>query len=181
MVDGPPAHARTYRLYQLLSALTERTLYVTGAYPLAPTALRRALVSAAQAGVDVRLLVPSHSDLRLLNQAARAHYTRLLRNGVRIYLWNGPMLHAKTLVVDGMLALIGSSNLNPFSLLGCYELDLQLQDPVIAGELQSQFLLDLERARELKLEEWRKRPTGARFKERLGAGVLWLPYKLYSG
>ncbi len=181
VVDGPPAHARTYRLYQLLAALAERTLYVTGAYPLAPTALRRALVAAAQAGVDVRLLVPSHSDLRLLNQAARAHYARLLRNGVRIYLWNGPMLHAKTLVVDGLLALIGSSNLNPFSMLGCYELDLQLQDPGIAGALQRQFLLDLERARELKLEEWKRRPTRARLKERLGAGVLWLPYKLYSG
>lgn len=181
VIEGPPAHARTYRLYQLLAALAERTLYVTGAYPLAPTALRRALVSAARSGVDVRLLVPDRSDLRLLNQAARAHYTRLLRNGVRIYLWNGPMLHAKTLVVDGILAVVGSSNLNPFSMLGCYELDLQLQNPGIAGALERQFLLDLERARELTLEEWKKRPAGERLKERLGAGVLWLPYKLYSG
>ncbi len=154
---------------------------MTGAYPLAPTALRRALVSAARAGVDVRLLVPDRSDLRLLNHAARAHFARLLRNGVRIFTWSGPMLHAKSLVVDGMLAVVGSSNLNPFSMLGCYELDLQLQDPTVAGQLERQFLLDLERAHELTLEEWRRRPALERFEERLGAGVLWLPYRLYSG
>jgi len=181
VVDGPPAQARTYRLYQLLAALAEHTLYVTGAYPLAPTALRRALVSAARAGVDVRLLVPDRSDLRLLNQAARAHYARLLRSGVRIYLWQGPMLHAKTLVVDGVLALVGSSNLNPFSMLGCYELDLQLQDPGLAGSLQRQFHLDLERARELTVEDWKRRPKADRISERIGAALLWLPYKLYSG
>ena len=129
----------------------------------------------------MRLLVPDRSDLRALNQAGRAHYTRLLRNGVRIFLWEGPMLHAKTLVVDGMLALIGSSNLNPFSMLGCYELDLQLQDPGIADALQQQFLRDLERSREIKLEQWKRRPARERFQERLGAGLLWLPYRLYSG
>ncbi|HET9983072.1 MAG TPA: phospholipase D-like domain-containing protein [Longimicrobiales bacterium] len=181
VVDGPPAHARAYRLYQLLSALAERTLYVTGAYPLAPAPLRRALASAARAGVDVRLLVPSRSDLRLLNQAARAHYATLLKAGVRIYLWNGPMLHAKTLVVDGMIALIGSSNLNPWSLMGCYELDLQLEDGGVAAALEKQFLRDVQRARELTLADWRHRPAAERWKERLGAGLLWLPYKLYSG
>jgi cardiolipin synthase len=73
IIDGPPAHARVYRLYQLISALAERTIYVTGAYPLAPTPLRSALAAAARAGVDVRLLAPGRSDLPLLNQAARTH------------------------------------------------------------------------------------------------------------
>lgn len=181
VVDGPPAHGRAYRLYQLLSAVAERTVYVTGAYPLAPAPLRRALASAARAGVDVRLLVPSRSDLRLLNQAARAHYASLLRAGVRIYLWGGPMLHAKTLVVDGMIALVGSSNLNPWSLMGCYELDLQLEDRGVASRLEEQFRRDIQRARELTLAAWRRRPAGEQWKERLGAGLLWLPYKLYGG
>jgi CDP-diacylglycerol--glycerol-3-phosphate 3-phosphatidyltransferase/cardiolipin synthase len=104
-----------------------------------------------------------------------------LRAGVRIYLWNGPMLHAKTLVVDGMIALIGSSNLNPWSMMGCYELDLQLEDSGVATALERQFLRDIQRARELSLAEWRHRPAAERWKERLGAGLLWLPYKLYSG
>lgn len=181
VVDGPPAHARTYRLYQLLAALADRSLYVTGAYPLAPAALRRALASAARSGVDVRLLVPNRSDLRLLNQAARAHYASLLRAGVRIYLWNGPMLHAKTLVVDGAIALVGSSNLNPWSMMGCFELDLQLEDPGLAGRLEKQFLDDLERAREITPETWLHRPGSERLQERVGAGLLWLPYKLAGG
>lgn len=180
-VDGPPARARAYRLYQLMAALAERTLYVTGAYPLAPPTLRSALAAAARNGVDVRLLAPGRSDLPLLNQAARAHYASLLRAGVRIHEWTGPMLHAKTVVADGRIALIGSSNLNPFSLLGSYELDVEIQDERLGRALERQFLLDLERAREITLDEWCVRPRMQRALERLGAAALWLPYRIYSG
>ncbi|HLU25884.1 MAG TPA: phospholipase D-like domain-containing protein [Longimicrobiales bacterium] len=181
VVDGPPTHARAYRVYQLIAALAERSLYVTGAYPLAPASLRRALASAARTGVDVRILAPGRSDLPILNQAARAHYTALLRAGVRIYEWTGPMLHAKTVVADGNWALIGSSNLNPFSLWGSYELDVEIQGPELASALERQFLADLDSAREITLEAWRRRPARQRWIERLGAALLWLPYKLYSG
>src|SRR5690606_33417955 len=138
VVDGPPAAARAYRLYQLIAALAERSIYISGAYPLAPAPLRHALVSAARAGVDVRLLAPGRSDIPIVNQAARARYGPLLRAGVRIYEWNGPMLHAKTVVADGTWALVGSSNLNPFSLLGSHELDVEIQDPGIARQLERQ-------------------------------------------
>ena len=181
VVDGPPAHARAYRLYQILAAMAGRSLYVTGAYPLAPVSLRRALAAAARAGVDVRLLVPGRSDVPLLNQAARAHFGALLRAGVRIYEWTGPMLHAKTVVADGALALIGSSNLNPFSFTGNYELDVEIQDAALAGALERQFLKDLASAREITEEAWRARPASQRWRERLGALVLWVPYRLYGG
>lgn len=181
VIDGPPAHARAYRLYQLLAAMAERTLHVTGAYPLAPASLRRALCAAARSGVDVRLLAPGRSDVPLLNQAARAHYASLLRAGVRIHEWTGPMLHAKTVVADGQLALIGSSNLNPFSLSGNYELDVELQSPELAGALECQFLRDLESAREIGPEQWRRRPGSQRWRERLGAAALWVPYRWYGG
>ncbi len=181
VVDGPPAHARAYRLYQILAAMAGRTLYVTGAYPLAPVSLRRALAATARAGVDVRLLVPGQSDVPILNQAARVHYGTLLRAGVRIYEWTGPMLHAKTVVADGALALIGSSNLNPFSFTGNYELDVEIQDPTLAGALERQFLEDLASAREITEEAWRARPAFQRWRERLGAAALWVPYRLYGG
>ncbi len=181
VVDGPPAHARAYRLYQILAATAERTLYVTGAYPLAPISLRRALAAAARSGVDVRLLAPGRSDVPVLNQAARAHYASLLRAGVRIFEWAGPMLHAKSVAADGRLAVIGSSNLNPFSFTGNYELDVELQDPGLAGALERQFLEDLQSAREITLDDWCSRPVGQRLRERLGAAVLWLPYRIYSG
>ncbi|HEX7051898.1 MAG TPA: phospholipase D-like domain-containing protein [Longimicrobiales bacterium] len=181
VVDGPPAHARAYRLYQLIAATAEATLYVTGAYPLAPAPLRSALAAAARAGVDVRLLVPGRSDLPVLNQAARAHYAALLRAGIRIFEWSGPMLHAKTVVADGRIALVGSSNLNPFSLMGSYELDVEVQDTDVAGQLERQFLSDLGRAREITPDAWHRRPRAQRWRERLGAVALWMPYRLYSG
>jgi cardiolipin synthase len=180
IIDGPPIHARAYRLYQLIAALTERTLYITGAYPLFPTPLRSALAAAARSGVDVRLLAPGHSDLALLNQAARAQYTRLLRAGVRIYEWKGPMLHAKTVAADGKLAIIGSSNLNPYSFLSTYELDVIVEDRVIASTLEYQFLDDLEGAREITLAEWSRRPASQRWRERLGVATHWLPYRLFN-
>lgn len=181
VVDGPPAHARAYRLYQLLAALAERSLYLTGAYPLAPASLRSALAAAARAGVDVRLLAPGRSDLPILNQAARAHYAALLDAGIRIYEWTGPMLHAKTVVADGRLAVVGSSNLNPFSFFGTYELDIEIEDPALAGALEEQFRRDLHSAREITRVEWHRRPPRQRWRERAGAALLWLPYKLFQG
>ena len=91
------------------------------------------------------------------------------------------MLHAKTVVADGTWALIGSSNLNPFSLLGNYELDVEIQDGRLAGRLEDQFLADLDRSREIRLADWLRRPRRQRWAERAGALILWVPYKLYDG
>src|SRR5690606_19962899 len=121
------------------------------------------------------------SDVPIINQAARARYGPLLRAGVRIYEWNGPMLHAKTLVADAAWALIGSTNLNPFSLLGTYELDIEIQDAALAGRLERQFLADLDRATEITLEDWRNRPRARRLREHASAALLWFPHRLYSG
>lgn len=181
IIDGPPVHARAYRLYQFITALAERTLYVTGAYPLAPLPLRSALAAAARAGVDVRLLAPGRSDVPPLNHAARAHYAPLLRAGVRIYEWNGPMLHAKTVIADGTIALVGSSNLNPISLFGNYELDVEIEDAPLARTLEAQFLTDLAAAHEITLHDWSRRPSRQRWRERIGAMLLWLPYRIFSG
>lgn len=181
VVDGRPRDARAYRFYQLMASLASRSLYITMAYPLVPTTLRRSLAAAAREGVDVRMLVPSSSDVPVVSHAARAHYGSLLRAGVRLYEWTGPMLHAKTAVADGSVALVGSTNLNPFSLLGNYELDVEIQDPTFAAALESQFLADLERAREVRLAEWRGRGSGRKLRERFSAGLLWLPTRVYSG
>jgi len=180
VIDAPPKATRTYRLYQFVAALAARSLYITGAYTLAPAPLRAALAAAASAGVDVRLLAPGRSDVPIVNQAARAHYASLLRAGVRIYEWQGPMLHAKTMVADEALALVGSTNLNAFSFMACYELDVEIQDPGIGRTLHAQFLRDLENAREITISEWRRRPVRQRLAERLGAAALWLPYRIFT-
>jgi cardiolipin synthase A/B len=180
VVDGTPLRTRAYRLYQLIALLAGRSLYITMAYPLLPLSLRRALATAARMGVDVRLLVPDRSDIPLVTEAARADYEPLLRAGVRIYEWRGAMLHAKTLVADGSLTLIGSTNLTPFSLVGNYELDIEIQDRDFGGRADAQFFLDLENASEITLAAWRQRATLRRWRERLGAATLWVPTRLLS-
>ena len=103
-------------------------------------------------GVDVRLLVPgSNGDLKFLRPISRAGYRPLLEAGVRVFEWNGSMLHAKTAVADGRWARVGSSNLNLASWLGNWELDVAVEDPGFAHEMEQMYLRDLDNATEIVL------------------------------
>lgn len=149
---GRPQQQRLYHLDQLIIGLARDTLWLTDAYPVGTAAYLDSLAQAARAGVDVRLLVPGSTDLPLLGMLARSGYRALLDAGIRIYEWNGPMLHAKTAVVDGCWARVGSSNLNPASWLGNYEMDLVVEDAAFGQQMAQQFLADLERATEIVLD-----------------------------
>ena len=131
VIGGEPGRERTYRVIELLAAGSVERLWITDAYLVAPPRLFQALRDAARDGVDVRLLVPGSSDLPLVRNLSRIGYRDLLRSGVRIYEWDGPMLHAKTIVADGRWVRVGSSNLNPSSLIGNYELDVLVEDAVL--------------------------------------------------
>lgn len=181
VLEGRPRDARAYRLYHFMATVAERSLYLTMAYPILPLTLRRSLASAARAGVDVRMLVPGTSDLPVVNQAARATYGSLLSAGVRLYEWNGPMLHAKSAVADARLSVIGSTNLEPWGLQGNYELDVELESEGFGEMLERQFMADLERSKELRYPEWRRRPWTTRARQRAASALLWLPLRLYPG
>ena len=124
-------------------------LWITDAYLVAPPRLFQALRDSARDGVDVRLLVPGSSDVPLIRNLSRIGYRDLLRSGVRIYEWDGPMLHAKTIMCDNRWVRIGSSNLNPSSLLGNYELDVLIEDSNLAQAMEDQFRHDVSRSREV--------------------------------
>lgn len=156
VVAGAPGRARMYRAVQLLAASARDRLWITDAYLIAPPPLYASLLDAARAGVDVRLLVPGTSDLPVLRDSTRIGYRELLRAGVRIFEWQGPMLHAKTLLVDRRWARVGSSNLNVSSLLGNYELDLFAECPELATALAQQFLRDLASSQEIVLRAGRR-------------------------
>jgi cardiolipin synthase len=149
VISGEPGRERTYRVIELLAAGSSSRLWITDAYLVAPPRLFQALRDAAKDGVDVRLLVPGSSDLPLVRNLSRIGYRELLRSGVRIYEWDGPMLHAKTIVADGRWSRVGSSNLNPSSLLGNWELDVLVEDPTLAEAMERQFRLDVARSREV--------------------------------
>ena len=156
VVAGAPGRARMYRAVQLLAASARQRLWITDAYLIAPMPLYAALLDAARDGVDVRLLVPGMSDLAVLRNSTRIGYRDLLHAGVRIFEWQGPMLHAKTFVVDQRWARVGSSNLNVSSLLGNYELDLIAESDELAAALAYQFLRDLASCQEIVLQPGRR-------------------------
>ncbi|HEX7336434.1 MAG TPA: phospholipase D-like domain-containing protein [Gemmatimonadales bacterium] len=149
VISGEPGRERAYRVIELLAAGSVERLWITDAYLMAPPRLFQALRDSARDGVDVRLLVPGSSDLPLIRNISRIGYRDLLRSGVRIYEWEGPMLHAKTIVSDERWVRIGSSNLNPSSLLGNYELDVLIDDRALADAMQGQFRRDVARSREV--------------------------------
>ena len=148
------ATAGLYRLEQLIAALAQKTLWLTDAYFVGTTSYVQALRGAAMDGVDVRLLVPGSSgDLTFLRPISRAGYRPLLEAGVRVFEWNGSMLHAKTAVADGRWSRVGSSNLNIASWLGNWELDVAVEDIAFANEMEQMYLQDLDGATEIVLSE----------------------------
>ena len=97
------------------------------------------------------MLVPSKYDHPWVRMLTRRVYKQLLRNGVRIWEWNGVMMHAKTSVIDGRWVRVGSTDFNPLGVAINYELDAVIEDAVLGEEAERMFLADLEGSREVTL------------------------------
>jgi cardiolipin synthase len=154
VIATEPSTAGMFRLDQLVAAIARERLWITDAYFVGTSPYVQALIAAASDGVDVRLLMPgSGSDLPLVQNMTRAGYRQLLEAGVRIFEWNGTMVHAKTAVADSKWGRVGSSNLNIQSWLGNWELDVAIEDETFARQMEDMFLHDLENATEIVLSE----------------------------
>src|SRR5215510_9773656 len=153
VVATMPNTAGLFRLDQLVAALAHERLWLTDAYYAGTTSYVQALRAAARDGVDVRLLVPSGTDIPLLRPLSRAGYRTLLEAGVRVFEWNGSMLHAKTAVADARWARVGSTNLNPASWLGNCELDVIVDDDAFGRQMEAMYLEDLTSATEVLLND----------------------------
>src|SRR5699024_2907189 len=151
LIATQPNTAGVYRLDHMIAAMARKTLWLTDAYFVGIAPYIQALASAAHDGVDVRLLVPGASDIPLVAGMSRAGYRSLLEAGVRVFEWNGSMLHAKTAVADSQWARVGSSNLNLASWLGNCELDVAIEDNDFAVRMQAQYESDLSNATEIVL------------------------------
>jgi cardiolipin synthase len=157
-----PATAALFRLDQLVAALASERLWLTDAYYAGTAPYVQALRAAAKDGVDVRLLVPNGTDIPILRPLSRSGYRPLLEAGVRVFEWNGTMLHAKTAVADSNWARVGSSNLNIASWLGNCELDVVIEDTAFAQLMEEMYQQDLENATEVVLDVKQKvRAPGA--------------------
>ncbi len=157
VIATQPATAGMYRLDQLIAAMARKTLWLTDAYFVGLAPYVQALVAAARDGVDVRLLVPGNSDIAAVASMSRSGYRPLLQAGIRVFEWNGSMLHAKTAVADEQWARVGSSNLNIASWLSNREIDVAVEDAGFAGQLAAQYKCDLDNATEIVLTPRRHR------------------------
>jgi cardiolipin synthase A/B len=151
IIEGEPLRLRVSRALQIQAISARRSIWIATAYFTPSPSEVEALNGAARDGVDVRLLVPSRNDHRWVSFLARRYYRRLLTNGVRIWEWQGEMMHAKTSVVDGRWVRVGSTDFNPLGVAINYELDAVIEDATLGREAEEMFLADLERSREVTL------------------------------
>lgn len=151
----------------LISAIRSAAthIWVTAAYFVPTHQEYRALARAARRGVDVRLLLPSHSDSAPALAAQHSHYAELLAAGVKIYERTEGILHSKTVVVDGVWSIVGSSNFDHRSVLFNDEVDAVVISTATGAQLESYFQQDLQHAVGIDLATWQQRPLSQKLRE----------------
>jgi cardiolipin synthase A/B len=164
------------RLLSLTIAAARARLYIANAYFVPSDEFRELLIAAAARGVDVRVLAPSaNTDIPLVRYAGRGMYQELLDGGVRIYEYQPAMMHAKTLVADGVWSMVGSLNFDNRSLSLNEESSLLVQDPDVGARMEAVFHDDLRRAIEITPASFARRGRLERLKEQIavrGARLL---------
>lgn len=155
-----------------IAAARERC-YLTSPYFVPDEPTVRALVSTALRGVDVRLLIPKRSDAPLVSLAAWWFFPPLLEAGVRVFAYGPAILHAKTMVVDGTVAVVGSANVDVRSFLHNFELGVLVHDARLGAEMERLFLHDLATSEEVTLRAWWRK--GKAFRTKAGLARLLSP------
>jgi cardiolipin synthase len=143
----------------------EKSITASAAYFVPTKDERRALMDAGRRGVDVTLILPDKSDSGLSIAVAHSHYGKLLRAGVKIYETHGIVLHSKTVAIDGVWSMIGSSNFDHRSVVFNDEVDAVVIGSETADELDAVYAQDRATATKVDYQVWKHRPLGAKFKE----------------
>ena len=157
----------------LISAIrnAETNVYITDAYFAPDSQMVEALEGAARRGVDVRLLLPGKTDQPLIGPAARAHFSELLDAGVKIYLWQGEMLHAKTATIDGVWSTVGSSNLDYGSIARNDEINTVVLSLRFGGQMNDSFMRDLKNSEQIDATVWEQRSALERIDEAIARSL----------
>lgn len=117
------------------------------------------------AGVDVQIIVPQESNHIVADWLSRGFYGQLLASGVKLFLYQGAMVHAKTATIDGQWSTIGTANIDRISLLGNYEINIEVFSPEVAHQLEAIFEVDRGNSRQLSAGEWKSRHAMVKFSE----------------
>lgn len=136
----------------------QRYIYIQTPYYLPPDTLLQSLKQAALSGVDVRIMLSHKSDIFFMDPASQAYYEESLRSGIRIYEYQNVFIHAKSMVSDDYLSIVGSANMDFRSLDLSFEINTHIYDEKLALENKAIFLEDMKNCKEIMLDEWLKRP-----------------------
>ena len=160
-------HSISMGYFGMISRAKERA-WITTPYLVPGPILMNAMATAALAGVDVRVLMPSKKDHFLVFWGSRGNIEPLLRAGVRIFHYQKGFVHTKTLLADDDISSVGTCNMDVRSLEINFENQLFIYDDSLNSEFAEQFLADIEDSVELNLDEWEKRPIGQKILESFG-------------
>ncbi len=167
IIGSSPRRLKSRYYVTVLSAIrnAEKSIWITSAYFVPTFQEKRDLIHAARHGVDVRLLLPSKSDSSPALQVQHSHYSDLLEAGVKVFERDDGILHSKTMVVDGVYSITGSSNFDHRSVLFNDEVDAVVLGQDTGGHLAALFEGDLKSAKAVDLTEWGKRSTLTKVRE----------------
>ncbi len=142
----------------------EECIRLTSAYFVPDQVFVRALLRARERGAEVKILVPWTSNHVVADWVARGYFEELLRGGVRLFGYRS-MLHAKTCTIDGQWSTVGTANIDRLSAVGNYEANVEVYSRELARQMEELFERDLAHAREIRWQDWRRRPWYARLGE----------------
>jgi cardiolipin synthase len=173
VVISTPSAARSTRarvLFQTLLASAKHTIHINSPYFLPDRSVRRELVRAVERGVAVKVVVPGdHSDHLMTRRASRRRFGELLQGGCEIHEYEPSMIHVKSLVVDGVWSVVGSTNFDNRSFGLNDEVNLAAQSRALAARLAADFQQDLQRSHRVTYDAWRRRSAWEKFMETLGS------------
>jgi cardiolipin synthase A/B len=173
IVRSSPSKLKRRYYVTVISAIrnAESSIWITSAYFVPTHQEKVGLMAAARRGVDVRLLLPSHSDSGPALAVQHSHYEDLLRAGVRVYERDDGILHSKTMVIDQVWSMVGSSNFDHRSVLFNDEVDAVVLGKETGAKLAADFMADLQHAHPIDTEQWRHRSVLEHMRE--GFWKLW--------
>jgi cardiolipin synthase A/B len=172
-IGGSPDEPYSLIYATLISAIdsAEKEVWLTNAYFVPDPQLVASLKGAVARGVDVKIVLPSATDSTLVFNAGRSHYDELLRSGIKIYERQNVLLHAKTALIDGVWATVGSTNLDWRSFLHNQEVNAVVLGNDFGQRMRAAFEADLSESKQVTLEQWQQRSPVQRIKEQFGR--LW--------
>lgn len=148
--------------------LASKSIKITNAYFIPDPSLRKALFTAAERGVDIEILTPWESNHIIADWVARQRYSQYLKRGIKIFGYNGAMIHSKTVTIDGIWSLVGTANLDKMSMSINLEVNIEFFSSEFAKRMEQVFECDKQNSRKIDFERWQRR----NWKMRLGELIL---------